>query len=360
MKQTYGNSFRHNDLHNANCASILCFCEESTVSYCEQLSNAFSGKIPFGFMGVAPWFGAITNEFPIPYLDSYNLEITKLFLKQTEVAMVIYFIDNKVEYIDFCKKMLPQATHILFDSSKDNIDDLIATCTTFAKDYPIALVDPNREPAEWLNVSFSSQEKEKKVLLVGDSISRGYSPFVAELLPDYTVDSLNTSEGTGHQNIYDELQIPLSYRNYDVIHFNNGIHLHNISFEEYEKNIRSILQFLRNTAPTSSIVFTNTTTTNKKDATPSNYNAQNFQLGGQTPSMQTNEPTYKEYDPVASATYVRLNEIAAKVCSELNIVVNDLFHVCLKENLEKRDFVHLTPEGYKVLAEKIVEITLSL
>lgn len=353
MKLTYGNSFRYNDLHIATTQSVVCFADETHASLCHQISKAFLHQVPFGFIGVAPWFGVVTNALCTPGLLTHNLAITDLFLAQHEIGAIIFLTEDE-KYLNYVKESLPDIPYIIYNSKKHKITDITKFCLEIVQPLTTPSVDTNREFAEWMNLSLAEDVGEKRLLLVGDSISRGYSNHVRELLPDYTVDTLNTSEGTDHPNIYQELALAFDERRYNVIHFNNGIHLHNISDEKYGENLRSIFQFIRKTTPKSRLIFGTTTSVNKQPTTTDPFNTQNFKLGDRNPNSAKRTQLFDCYDPEASMKYIELNEIAINICADMNIDVTDLFRVCIEEELPKTDRVHLTAEGYEKLAQAIV------
>lgn len=353
MKQTFGNSFRYNNLDTVNTKAVICICDEETASLCEVLSDSFLNTTPFGYIGIAPWFKRITNALPTNNLSTLNKNITDLFLKQTEISVVVY-LANCPEYNHYIQSQLPNSTHLFYNPSTDNINNIITQCNDITASQALDIFPKSREWAEWLNVSFSNDIKQKKLLIVGDSISCGYTPFVRELLPDYTVDSINTSEGTNHQNIFDELALALNSRQYDIIHFNNGIHLHNITTSQYAENLTRIFDFIQNTSPSSKLIFGNTSTVNKLTTETSNYNTNNFQLGDRDPTKILNTTNYGVYDCVASEKYIKLNDVAQKICADRNISITDFFHLCVDENLPKTDRVHFTDYGYQRLADLLV------
>ncbi len=193
--------------------------------------------------------------------------------------------------------------------------------------------------------------KQPRVLILGDSISIGYTPFVKEMLKDaalvarpmITHKNAENCAGTkkGIERVDEWLEI--GGGKWDVIHFNFGLHdLKHVDPETgrnsnrpqdppqsppaaYEKQLREIVAKLKKTGST--LVFATTT------PVPS---------GGVRP--------YRDVD--APSTY---NEIALRVMSENNIDVNDLFSLVdsRQDELMRPVNVHFKPEGSRVLAERV-------
>ena len=58
---------------------------------------------------------------------------------------------------------------------------------------------------------------------------------------------------------------------------------------------------------------------------------------------------------ICRADYGELNEKARQICAEHGIPVNDLYRLCVEENLQKSDGVHFQEEGYRRLAHRVAE-----
>ena len=59
------------------------------------------------------------------------------------------------------------------------------------------------------------------------------------------------------------------------------------------------------------------------------------------------------YSREDSAVYIDLNRVAVNICDICDIPVNDLFSLCISENLPKADPVHFRESGYRRLAEAV-------
>ena len=189
-----------------------------------------------------------------------------------------------------------------------------------------------------------------KVLLIGDSISMGYYPFVkdsffgkAEVLrPMKSNGDMYNCQGTtnGVLGIADWI----ADIEWDVIHFNFGLHdikhidwitkknsnsqedPHQASPKQYGKNLKFIVKKLKKTE--AKLIFATT-----------------------TPYPNTVRKPLRK--PGMSKIY---NEVALKIMAKNNIQVNDLYNYVLPkmEKLQRPNNVHFSLYGSQKLAEKVV------
>lgn len=194
----------------------------------------------------------------------------------------------------------------------------------------------------------------KRVLILGDSISIGYTPVVQKMLADeMTVlrpmarnGRAENCSGTtsGVANIDRWLQIDGG--KWDVIHFNWGLHdLKHMkadgktasdlatdppqaTVEVYEKHLREIVTKLK--ATRAKLVFATT-----------------------TPVPDEPMKVYRN-----NADVIRYNEAALRVMKDNNIAVNDLYTLVkprMKELQIQPANVHFVPAGSEVLAAEVVK-----
>lgn len=195
----------------------------------------------------------------------------------------------------------------------------------------------------------------KRLLILGDSISIGYTPYVQKMLANEMVVIRPTRDGkpencsgttSGVANIDRWLQ--LDGGKWDVIHFNWGLHdLKHVkagdakgaasdlatdppqaTVEVYEKNLREIVAKLKATG--AKLVFAATTPV-------------------------TDEPM-KVYRN--NADVIRYNEAALRVMKDNNIPVNDLYTFVkprMKELQIQPANVHFVPAGSEALAAEVVK-----
>lgn len=192
----------------------------------------------------------------------------------------------------------------------------------------------------------------RRLLILGDSISMGYTPVLKKLLADEMVvhrpmrgEKMENCSGTtyGVMNIDRWLQIDGG--RWDVIHFNWGLHdLKHMkadgktasdlaadpaqaSVEVYEKQLREIVKKLKATG--ARLVFAST-----------------------TPVPDEPMKVYR-----SNADVLRYNEAAFKVMKEEGVAVNDLYSFVrprMKELQIQPANVHFTPAGSEELAAEVI------
>jgi lysophospholipase L1-like esterase len=181
----------------------------------------------------------------------------------------------------------------------------------------------------------------KTVLVIGDSISIGYTPFIKTALSPNAEVAHNPGNGGSTLRGMESIEKWLDNRDWDVILFNFGLHdmVHKdssgkydvvngtiaVPLKEYRKNLEAIADKLNET--TAKVIFVTTTMVPEGAS------------GRKTASV----PEY--------------NEVALKVMKKKNIQVVDLYKPSLEihpSNSKPKD-VHYTPKGYELLAEILVK-----
>jgi lysophospholipase L1-like esterase len=172
-----------------------------------------------------------------------------------------------------------------------------------------------------------------RVLLIGDSISIGYTPVVREMLrgvanvhriPD------NGGPTTRGLALLDEW---LGSGRWNVIHFNFGLHdiarpngtTLRTTPADYEKNLRALVARLKATGV--KLIFATTTP---------------------VPNARVNSGR-KNTDVLIC------NNVAKKIMADAGIPVDDLYAVALPrlDEIQLKANVHYTPEGYRVLGAPV-------
>jgi acyl-CoA thioesterase-1 len=189
-----------------------------------------------------------------------------------------------------------------------------------------------------------------RVLIIGDSISIGYTPFVKKLLAD-VADVTRPTANCGSTRIgLRDIDKWLGDTAWTVIHFNFGVHdlgyrfaddriqdnngvyatpnnggHQNVSLEEYESNLRKISTRLKKTG--AKLIFATTT------------------------------PISADLNAYVKDTEQPYNKVALRVMKDENIEVNDLWEY-IKPQIDTTQIPgnpHFTSKGSKVLAQKVAE-----
>ncbi len=175
-----------------------------------------------------------------------------------------------------------------------------------------------------------------RVLLIGDSISVGYTlPVREKLAGEANVHRAMQNCGPTSRGV-EHLDEWLGDGDWDVIHFNFGLHdikimedtgEHQVPIDEYEDNLEEMVARMKQTG--ADLVWASTT--------PVPENVQG-----------------PERDP---QDVVRYNEVAAAIMREHSVTIDDLYEFALPqlEVIQKPQNVHFTPEGSEVLARQVAE-----
>ncbi len=171
-----------------------------------------------------------------------------------------------------------------------------------------------------------------RVLLIGDSISIGYTVPVRGLLKGKANVHRNKGNGGPTTNGLAHLQQWLGDGKWDVIHFNWGLHdlkfmadgKRQVDTEPYEKNLRELVRQLKATG--AKLIWAAT-----------------------TPVPEGVTPPRKNEDVL---TY---NAIAQKIMAENKIAVDDLYSFALPQlaEIQQPANVHFTPQGSATLAKQV-------
>ena len=174
-----------------------------------------------------------------------------------------------------------------------------------------------------------------RILIVGDSISIGYTPFVNQMLEGKASVEHNAGNGGPTSNGVAHIEEWLKDGNWDVIHFNFGLHdlkimengKHQVSLEDYEKNLALIVAAMKKTR--AKLVFATTTPV----------------------------PEGKQNPVRITADVPRFNAAALRVMERNNVAVDDLYGAPLKRitEIQRPNNVHFTDPGYEELAKPVVE-----
>lgn len=194
--------------------------------------------------------------------------------------------------------------------------------------------DVVRERIEWIDIWVTDAEKNElpRVLLVGDSIARGYYDGVdRELRGRAYCARLTTSKCVCDPTFNDDIEVLLKQYSFSVIHFNNGLHGWGYTEEQYENGLKKTLAFLESRAPKSKLIWA-TTTPITRTSTLINDGARIPRINGR-------------------------NTIATKLMSSRNVTINDLHSPVIRNSVwHSADGVHYTAQGKAAQATQVAEI----
>ncbi len=192
---------------------------------------------------------------------------------------------------------------------------------------------PVRESIEWLDVWMPNTNDSllPRILLIGNSITRGYYPEVAKIMEGKAyVARLTTSKSVGDPGLLKEIDLIMSYYKFDVVHFNNGLHGFGYTEEEYGKAFPAFVRKIREKAPHAKLIWATITPVHT-------------------------QADMKILDPKTDRIKVR-NKIALDyIATQKDIRVDYLYELTINhpEFYEGGDGTHPNASGYKALAEKV-------
>jgi lysophospholipase L1-like esterase len=175
-----------------------------------------------------------------------------------------------------------------------------------------------------------------RVLLIGDSITQGYAPKVAERLKEKTsVARLATSKSIGDPALLAEVVLVLDQYRFDVVHFNNGLHGWGYSKEEYQKHFPELLATIRKHAPKTKLIWAT--------ITPVRQSANLAIFDGRTKRVEAR------------------NNIAEGIATKEGIALDDLYTL-VKDRPEywSHDGVHFNGKGITIQAEQVSQRILKI
>ena len=167
-----------------------------------------------------------------------------------------------------------------------------------------------------------------RVLLIGDSVSRGYTQAVRKEL-DGKANVYRAPENCGPSaNGLKKLDVWLAGKKWDLVHFNFGIHDRRTLPEMYEQNLEQLVTRLEATG--AKLVWASTTPV---------------------------PPDTKDGDTVPKAITDR-NQIAARVMQKHKVAIDDLYGWMLPDlaKFQNPKDVHFTNAGYDRLAFRVARV----
>jgi lysophospholipase L1-like esterase len=186
------------------------------------------------------------------------------------------------------------------------------------------------EAIEWCDLWQPNQNKSglPRVLLIGDSITRGYYPVVQKQLQGKAfVDRLSTSAFVSDPMLAAQIAMVLGNTHYDIIHFNNGMHGWQHSEEEYRTSYPALVETMRQHAPSAKLICA--TTTPLKVSVP----------------VKPDEPRSSD-ERIAAR-----NAIALEIVKPQGIAIDDLFTPMKAHPELHSDNVHFNPQGTALMGQ---------
>lgn len=197
------------------------------------------------------------------------------------------------------------------------------------------------------NIIYDNISDDPRILLLGDSISKGYREYVfndmigkAYIYYPEGITTFSTHMLRYIQEYAEKLSIG---SNINIVYFNTGLwdvlRINGddplVSIDEYKKNLQRIINRLRYVFPNAELVFATTTPVHEEMATYS-FSRVNSDI--------------KYY-----------NDAACEIMENNHVEVHDL-NKYVAESLDDKyaDFTHFTEEGYKAIANEIVDFVYTI
>lgn len=192
--------------------------------------------------------------------------------------------------------------------------------------------DIRRESIEWCDIWIRgcTGTDLPRLLMIGDSITKSYFSYVDRTLKErYCCGRLATSKCVGDPGLLKEFDIAFCDNEFDIIHFNNGMHGWDYTEVQYAAGLEEALDWLIATAPSARLIWAHTTPKRKGEG-------------------------FVEFDEEITDRVRERNRIATQLAEERQLEINDLFSVVVDRPDWFTDGVHFTPEGQVELGKKVV------
>ena len=220
---------------------------------------------------------------------------------------------------------------------KKNMKPLLTALLSILILTPLASAQESiREHIEWLDAWVTAAEKDDlpRVLLIGDSITRGYFGDVEKRLEGKAYCArLTTSKCVAAPSFLDEVKLVLKQYKFAVIHFNNGLHGWGYTEDQYRDGMLKFLEVVKEHAGDAKLIWATTTPVRERD---------NLQrINDETERVKAR------------------NKIAAEIMGERGIPTNDLFGLVIEHaDYHGADGVHFNGKGREAQGEAVAGIVL--
>lgn len=166
--------------------------------------------------------------------------------------------------------------------------------------------------------------------MIGDSIAKSYFPYVdKELRPRFTCGRLATSKCVGDPGLLQEFQLAFADNEFQIIHFNNGMHGWDYGEAEYEAGLEETMGWLVQRNPHARLIWAHTTPVRKGEG-------------------------FAQFDQRTERVKER-NRIANQLLKQFSFERNDLYCLVVERPDWSSDGVHFTQEGQQALAMQVIQ-----
>lgn len=191
------------------------------------------------------------------------------------------------------------------------------------------------ETYEWDDIwwEHAPENTANRALIIGDSVSCGYRRKITEeLRGEIYIDGLGTSKALDNEFYPELIDYVIRQQRYgSIIQFNNGLHGWHLSSQEYRYYYTKMIDYMMG-----------------------KYNSKKLIVALTTPVRE--KKALEIYSPRNDLVLER-NRIASEIAAEKNLIINDLYSpISDRPELWQPDGVHLTEEGYTVLAKQTAKL----
>lgn len=192
------------------------------------------------------------------------------------------------------------------------------------------------ETYEWDNLWWEHADDRSgkdRILLIGDSISCGYRGMVNECLKgEVYADGLGTSKGLDNEAFFALIDYVIGQqKNCKLIQFNNGLHGWHLSIQEYKECYLEFIHYFKEM-----------------------YGDKKLVLALSTPVRDGGNLSRLD---ARNAEVIQRNQAVREIAESEGLAVNDLYAPVIGHpEFYSPDGVHLTEEGYRVLAKQCASV----
>ncbi len=210
-----------------------------------------------------------------------------------------------------------------------------------------------KEGIEWCDIWIvhANETKLPRVLLIGDSITKGYAGEVEKQLEGKAyVGRLCTSCFDTDPALIAYIRAVLESYKFDVIHFNNGMHGWGHSEDEYAQGLPTVLAAIRRYAPNAKLIWANTTPLNEGSPKPGTSSPEPADAAKANAGKLMLQADLKSK---SNARVDARNDVASKMMQSENIPIDDLHSLVLGHPELYNGDVHFNAKGTALQATQV-------